>query len=203
MDKLIDISKIIESVRESLETRLAPRESIVVDFIGRDKELKQLSDWFLDPASRIWVLAGDGGEGKSALAYNFALEVRLNAHEPFEAVFWLSAKRRRFLEGTIITIDEPDFHDLDSVLSPLLFYYGWVDEIEQFIEKKHRVLELLSEVPAFIVVDDIDSLESENEDVSEFFSFHLSGTKSKVLFTSRRTLWYRTFPHWCGTLRAW
>ncbi len=47
---------------------------------------------------------------------------------------------------------------------------------------------MLEEFPALVVIDDIDSLDSENEDVIEFFSFTLPNTRSKVLFTSRRTI---------------
>ena len=174
--------------REPLESQLPPRESIVIDFVGREKEMMDLWDWFRDPVSRRWALAGEGGKGKSALAYNFAISVKFEAPEPFQTIFWLTAKKRRFLEGAIVST-EPDFTDLDSVLARLLTYYGWVEEAEYPTEsKRKRVLELLNEFPALIVVDDVDSLETEHEDAIEFFSLHLPRTSSKVLFTSRRTI---------------
>ena len=37
---------------EPLEDRLPPRESVVVDFVGREKELNLLWEWFKDPVSR-------------------------------------------------------------------------------------------------------------------------------------------------------
>ncbi len=174
--------------REPLESQLPQREAIVIDFIGRKKEKKDLWEWFKDPVSRRWALSGEGGKGKSALAYNFALEVKFEAPQPFQTVFWLTAKKVRFLEGSVIAT-EPDFSDLDSVLSRILTFYGWVDEVAYPTEsKRKKVLELLDEFPALIVVDDVDSLESENEDAIEFFSLHLPETKSKVLFTSRRII---------------
>ena len=48
--------------------------------------------------------------------------------------------------------------------------------------------ELFNEFPALIVVDDVDSLASEAEDVDEFFGLQVPATASKVLFTSRRTI---------------
>ncbi|HKO63335.1 MAG TPA: hypothetical protein VJV03_19380, partial [Pyrinomonadaceae bacterium] len=150
-------------------------------------ELGELWEWFDDPVSRRWALVGEGGKGKSALAYNFAFEVKLKAPLPFQTVLWLSAKRRRFLEGTTKQVGEPDFFDLESALSRLLTYYGWVEEISNPTESKRiRTLELLTEFPALIIVDDVDSIESENESVIEFFSLQVTQTKSKVLFTSRR-----------------
>lgn len=174
---------------EPLESQLPPRDSIVVDFVGRDREMGELWSWFRDPVSRRWALAGEGGKGKSAIAYNFALSVVQQAPAPFQTVFWLTAKKRRFLEGRVVTA-EPDFADLDSVLSRILTYYGWVEELSYPVDsKRKRVLELLKEFPALVIVDDIDSLESENENAIEFFSLDLpKETNSKVLFTSRRTI---------------
>lgn len=190
LKKLIDeVYSPLASSRLALEDCLPPRESIVVDFIGRDKELTDLRDWFFDPVSRRWALAGEGGKGKSALAYNFAVEVKMSAPEPYQAVFWMSAKKRKFLEGATVSIESPDFSDLDSALISLLVNYGWVEEIAFPIETKRKlVLELLDKFPALLVVDDVDSIESENEDVIEFFSLQLPTTRSKVLFTSRRTI---------------
>jgi hypothetical protein len=175
---------------EPLEDRLPPRESIVVDFVGRESERRVLWDWFSDPVSRRWALAGEGGKGKSALAYRFATDVKLKAPKPFQIVLWLSAKRRQFREGQVTKIAEPDFADLESALTRLLSYYGWADETGQEIEtKRARTLDLLNAFPALVVVDDVDSLEGEAEDAVEFFADQVPNkTKSKVLFTSRRTI---------------
>lgn len=189
MDKVLGITASVDPPRSLLEDSLPPRESIVVGFIGRDKELEELRKWFQDPVARRWALAGEGGKGKSALAYNFALEVKQGAPQPYQAVLWLSAKKRRFVEGETVMIETPEFSDLDSALALLLTHYGWIEEVDNPTEtKRKRVLELLNEFPALLVVDDIDSLESENENVIEFFSLHVPETSSKVLFTSRRTI---------------
>ncbi len=173
----------------TLETRLPPRESIVVDFIGRGDETEVLWNWFDDPVAKRWALSGDGGKGKSAIAYNFALEVADKAPTPFQAVFWLSAKKRMFVDGTVVNIGTPDFHDLESVTSAILNCYGWSDEINHPLEtKRNRCIQLLNEFPCLLIVDDIDSLESENENAIEFLSLEVPNTRSKVLFTSRRVI---------------
>src|SRR5581483_11000691 len=177
----------ITSEREPLEDRLPPRESIVVDFVGRQKELRNLWTWFEDPVTRRWALAGEGGKGKSALAYKFATDVKLAAPRLFQIVLWLSAKKRRFLEGTAVSIDTPDFADLDTALNKILTCYGWAEEVGAVTEiKKKRVLELIDTFPALMVVDDVDTLEGQDEDAIEFFSFVVPQTRTKVLFTSRR-----------------
>lgn len=178
-----------DNTRVPLEDRLPPREAIVVRFVGRSGELAALQRWFSDPLSRRWAVVGAGGLGKSALAYAFAEEVRRTAPEPFQVVIWMSAKTRRFDDGEVVPIADPDFCDLDTALRRLLMLYGWHEEAALPLETKRAMgLQLLNEFPALVVVDDIDSLEGSSEDAIEFFTLAVPQTKSKVLLTSRRTI---------------
>ena len=54
-----------------LEASLQPREEIFDQFVGRTAELEDLWKWLSEPAMGRWVLVGDGGKGKSAVAYQF------------------------------------------------------------------------------------------------------------------------------------
>lgn len=174
---------------EHLESFLPPRESVVVDFIGRSAELAALQAWFDDPLSRRWALAGDGGKGKSALAYDFATQVLASAPRPYQFVMWLSAKRRRFIDGATRAIPTPDFSDLDSALNYILTRLGWEARTSDAHGlKKQLVLELLDTFPALLVVDDIDALETLDEAALEFFTLSVPSTKTKVLLTSRRVV---------------
>ena len=186
------IDEVLESTNRNdttLDHRLPSRETVVVDFVGREQELAALRAWFDEPRSALWALAGDGGKGKSAIAYTFAREIQRRAPAPFQIVLWLSAKKRRFLEGTTTEIDSPDFHDLETALSQVLIQLGWAEDAALPVEsRKERVLELLTEFPALVVVDDVDSLDAEGEAAISFFAQQVSRTPSKVLFTSRRTM---------------
>lgn len=174
---------------EPLEADLPPSEAIVCQFVGRERELAVLWEWLQNPTTRRWALAGAGGKGKSAIAYEFALQVRDRAPEPFQAVIWLSAKKRKFSEGQTLLIATPDFDDLDSALDQVLFQYGWIEEITNSTElKRVRALQLFDEFPSLVIVDDIDSIEKTDEDAIEFFTFSAPQTKSKVILTSRRTI---------------
>jgi hypothetical protein len=46
-----------------------------MDFVGRGLILEELHTWFSDPNNKSALLAGDGGTGKSAIAYRYALDV--------------------------------------------------------------------------------------------------------------------------------
>jgi hypothetical protein len=170
---------------------LPPRETVAPRFVGRKEELASLQEWLNDPYSRSWFLAGDGGKGKSAIAYAFAVGAMNNPPEDLQIVIWISAKVRRFEDGQSFELSETDFWDIDSALTRVLAAYGAVDyEGMTLDEKKRESLEYLTELPALIVLDDVDSLELSNADSMNFFLFGVAPTRSKVLLTSRRIAHY-------------
>ena len=172
--------------RRVLDNNLPAPETIVTDFIGRIEELEELYEWFNDTNQKRWMLAGAGGKGKTAIAYKFATQIKNSAPDFYTMVLWLSAKKRKFMEGSIVPIDHPDFMDLDSALNKLLIDFGWGETIHEPVnEKTDLLLKLLDEFPVFIIVDDIDTLQAEEDEAVAFFTFEVPHTRSKVLFTSR------------------
>ena len=182
-------SQISSLVRHLVRDTLPSRETIAIDFVGRQEELSVLNNWFKDSETKLWVLAGDGGKGKTAIAYQFGINTKHQSPEEYEIILWLSAKRRRFVEGTITYVDSPDFTDLKTAINKLLAGYGFIAESPKTLEEKRALtLELLTELPALVIVDDLDSLEGEDESAIAFFTFDVTKTRSKVLLTSRRSL---------------
>ncbi|MYC33778.1 MAG: hypothetical protein F4X64_11460 [Chloroflexi bacterium] len=181
---------------KKLEGSILPsREAVAPRFVGRQAELSALNEWLLDDDSQSWFLAGDGGKGKTAIAYEFAVSVRDNPPPNLEIVIWLTAKARRFSIGSGIEINDPDFWDLGSALDGVLDAYG-VSEIENMDlnTKRSLCMEYLNTLPALLVLDDVDSLEGSGVDAMNFFLLRLASTSSKVLFTSRRIAHYGMEP---------
>ena len=182
-----DLNEPAEDPRSIEASTLPARETIAPRFVGRHTELGGLNKWLEDTDSRVWLLAGDGGKGKTAIAYEFAVATRNNPPPQLEAVIWLSAKARRFVEGQTINVDSPDFWDLDSALGRVLGAYGAVD-IENMgtAARTQECLNYLKELPALVILDDVDSLEGNGLNAIPFFTWGIQGTRSKVLLTSRR-----------------
>jgi tetratricopeptide (TPR) repeat protein len=175
------------STAASVLNSLPPREQMYDEFIGRADELEALWRWFADDSCRRWVLVGDGGHGKSAVAYQFAVSVAASNPTSLAAVLWLSAKRRRYSDAQTVPILHPDFSDLASALDRILSDLGWRADVGKTVDaKRDQVLQLLTEIPSLLVVDDLDSIARENEDVVEFFTYEAPKTSSKILVTSRR-----------------
>ena len=203
-----DAAKLLENLRDKSDDKeirdlslyderrieggtLPSRELIAPRFVGRKHELDSLLNWFKDPDSRIWLLAGDGGKGKTSIAYQFATSIRDQAPKDLEIVIWMSAKAHRFLSGKVVDIESPDFYDLNSALDQVLFAYDAIELNEDMNvrEKKEVCLNYLRELPALVILDDIDSLEGRNREAMTFFTRDAYGvTSSKILLTSRRIL---------------
>jgi len=184
-------NSLMSEIRDPLLNNLPPAESVVTRFIGRDQELAQLREWLDNPDRRRWAICGEGGTGKSALAYRFAQEVVDRAPFYLRCVFWLSAKKRRFVDGSTVAIRNPDFHNLETALDLLALEYGKDRLLNQTLQvKKNAVLKLLAKAPALLIVDDIDSIDAAESEVVEFFLNDVSGvrSKTKVLLTSRQAV---------------
>ena len=169
---------------------LPSRETITNEFVGREPHLEQLFRWLSDPDRGIWVLAGDGGKGKTTVAYEFATQARSEIGDlGFHGILWMSAKKRKFVEGALVPTASADFVDLDSAIGHILDCIG-VGSDSTLPTKVGRKIcrELLDETPLLIIADDIDSLENTEEEAIEFLNYDIPRTSSKVLITSRRKL---------------
>jgi len=166
-----------------------PSELAVRRFVGRRAELDALWSWLFDADQDRWLLAGEGGRGKSATAHEFGRQVRDRAPTPFAAVLWMSAKRRALVDREVKTIGAPDITDLASGIGAAIEALGFRSEAPvSGRERRAYVEQLLADFPTLIILDDVDSLEGEDQDVVEFFSRIAFKTSSKLLLTSRRQL---------------
>jgi tetratricopeptide (TPR) repeat protein len=177
-----------EAKNEQPLRRLPTEDSIYQEWVGRSSLLEELKAWFANPDGKRCLLAGDGGKGKSAAAYRFVQS------EPFtpgryQLIIWLSAKKRRFREGSPEPIESPDFSTAENAVDRLLAEYGATsDDLAMSPPAKKAILtDYLNEFPAFIIADDIDTVLEDDEAVS-LFTHEIPYTRSSVLLTSRRSI---------------
>ena len=170
---------------ESILSDLPPPNEVVIDFVGRHSELATLNKWLSKNLSRRWALSGEGGKGKSAIAYAFARSISGRDDHGLDGVFWMSAKRRRFVEGSTVLIDRPDFYNKETAIFAILRFFG----VEQEGADEDTVFSLLTDFPSLLIIDDIDTVETEGEDAIQFLVMTIpERTKSIVLVTSRRAI---------------
>ncbi|MDD5036134.1 MAG: putative DNA binding domain-containing protein [Methylococcaceae bacterium] len=178
-----------------LFNNLPERNVICSKFVGRDKIIEQLWLWLGDPLSYTKLLAGDGGKGKSSIAYEFSEEICKVRPYTFEQVFWLSGKRKRFIGHLNIFRDMPEIHffDLHSLLLALAERLGVLDEdLENTTEThlKKTLKKYLHGLPSFVVIDDVDSLEFDEQKKVMEAVIQISGGESRFLLTTRMNVSY-------------
>ena len=147
--------------------------------------MRQLGTWLTSNDTRQCVIWGYGGSGKSALAYQFARAVRDGAPSSLQAVLWLSAKVREYVEGE--TRDRSaDFDSIESFASA--FWHALYGADPASIEfTREGIVGELTETPLLFVVDDVDSV-IDDEDLAHFLLYEIRTANSKIIYTSRQKL---------------
>lgn len=174
---------------EPLDNNLPDRAIVCSKFIGRGSDIGDLWLWLGDDFSRVRLIAGEGGLGKTSLAYRFAEEVSARCVKPFERVIWLTAKKRQFIPSSDAYREAAnvDFQDAESLCRRIVESLGGIESDFEGLDYKglmQLALDYCSSSPCFIVIDDVDSLEQADQlRVLEFGMRAPSGIK--ILLTTR------------------
>jgi hypothetical protein len=166
----------------TLGGRIPAQDEVVDEFVGRKHHLRDLNAWLAGDVPQLLVW-GYGGAGKSALAYEFARETKEIAPNPLNAVAWVSAKSREYVEGR----EQPrraDFTD-KTTLVQAVFNAVYDTDVSGGELTEDELLEHLGEMPVLLVVDDFDTVLAD-EELVEFLMHDVRSTGSRVLYTSRQ-----------------
>lgn len=177
------------SSEDPLEHNLPDRALVCSRFVGRRDDLGDLWTWLADDFSRVRLIAGEGGLGKTSLAYRFAEEVASRRVKPFEQIVWITAKKRQFIpsDNSHRENSKTDFEDANSLFVAIASAHGCVHF--DFIGLDSReimqlAIESCSATPSFIVVDDVDSLTPEDQQRALELGMR-TPPKTKMLLTTR------------------
>lgn len=148
---------------EALEHNLPDRTFICSRFVGRRTDIGDLWTWLADDFSRVRLIAGEGGLGKTSLAYRFAEEIATRGVKPFEKVIWLTAKERQFIasEDSHRATGRTDFHDAESLFRAIASAHGSIDSDFDGLNARELMelaLQNCATMSTFVVIDDVDSL---------------------------------------------
>jgi hypothetical protein len=93
----LELEAAITETSDPIENNLPDRTLICSKFVGRMDDIGELWSWLDDDFSRVRLIAGEGGLGKTSLAYRFAEEVSVRHIKPYLKVVWLTAKKKQFI----------------------------------------------------------------------------------------------------------
>ena len=185
----------------TLNNNLPPRDASFVRFVGRQADTVELWKWFLDPYSPLKLAAGLGGVGKTTLVREFTEDVVTSSPSGIEKVVWLSAKQAVYtaIQGKYQLASRVDFTDVVSLIKAVLVELGEPEQNVLELNDQDELLDTLTNnltvIPAFLVVDDLDSLPLDLQ--QEAFHSLLqaftrsaakTGNPSKCLITARLDL---------------
>ena len=177
-------------VNAIINNNLPDRSFICSKFVGRSDQIEGLWDWFADEFSHVRVLAGEGGLGKTSIAYQFAEKLCKEINSGIQNIIWLTAKKEQFsgYENKTVEMPETHFDSYNSLLLQLCSEFGYMDaELDGASEKllKKNIQEGAKIIPSLIVVDDVDSLPVEEQRKVLEIGFLFGGASSRLLLTTR------------------
>ncbi|MGA8087653.1 MAG: RNA-binding domain-containing protein [Terracidiphilus sp.] len=155
-----------------LLNNLGARDPGFIMFVGRESYLRQLWRWVCDGFTPVKLLAGLGGVGKTTLAREFAEGIVKNPPDGTQKLIWLSAKKRFYtaIRGKFEPTTRVDFLNTKTLLTAILLELGTpekhLDTEWTAQELEEQVTQALRLFPSVLIVDDVDSLDStEQQDV--------------------------------------
>jgi tetratricopeptide (TPR) repeat protein len=178
-----------------LENNLPDKNSICPSFVGREELLDDLWLWLADPFAFVKVLAGDGGKGKTSIAYEFAREVAATRYGAFEQVVWLSAKRAQFrpLINQYQPLQQQDYADLATLLKAICVASGISESELEGLDAnglKRSAKRSLELIPSLIVVDDVDSAPPNEQRRILEAAQQIGNSTARLLITTRANVTY-------------
>lgn len=181
--------------KKYFEHNLPSRSLICNNFFGREILLGELWEWLNDDFEFVKILSGDGGKGKTSIAYEFCKTFIENPPVEYERILWLSVKESQFsgIDNSYYEIQEADFLDAASFLICLaenctIDVSKYIDLSDKVIKKDLR--DSLPHFPSLIVVDDIDSLKDDDQKKVVDTCRQLGSSNVRFLITTRKKLAY-------------
>lgn len=190
------LEAVLSATSGFVPNNLPDRNMICERFIGRSDVKEKLWLWLSDPMSRYRVIAGPGGFGKSSAAYSFCEDVISAAPLGFLQVVWLSAKTKQFnpSNNTFVQLaysgsSSDSFFDIPSLLDAIAEHLPVSSEevdglSEMAVAQSLQVC--LRQIPSFFVIDDLDSLDPDDQRRVIELAMFLGGERARFLITTRK-----------------
>ncbi|MFD1884443.1 RNA-binding domain-containing protein [Paenibacillus wenxiniae] len=162
------------------------------EFFGREDELVEVfNDLINHHKNYLLSLVGDGGVGKTSIAYKVAERVKNDIEEgvsEFDDVIWISAKDQRIYFDERREL-EREFNSIEDLYNKILLIFHDFNFLikTSFAEKLKLVNEALNGTSFLFVLDNLEVFS--NEEIKRINDFVKNAPNGhKFLFTSRHDL---------------
>ncbi|TLS52389.1 hypothetical protein FE782_10500 [Paenibacillus antri] len=162
------------------------------NFVGRRDEINKVKEeLLLHHKNYLLALNGDGGIGKTSIAYKIAEELLTdvdNGKTDFDDVIWISAKDQRIYFDQRLQLSR-EFNTLEDLYEKILlvFYDGHFISKQTLAQKESLVSQALQDTKFLFVLDNLEVFsQAEIEGIKTFIS--RAPSNHKFLLTSRHDL---------------
>ena len=153
----------------NLENNLPTKDPHLIRFVGRAGYLLQLWGWLTERHTPVKVLTALGGTGKTSIVYEFCRQILSGPPSWLSKVVWLTAKKQAYsaVLGQWVGVTRTDFDTVNGFFGALARELGaTAEEVEEAFDRAELldlVLAGLRMFPALVVIDDVDSLELDQQ----------------------------------------
>lgn len=173
-----------------LDNNLPDRAFVCPFFVGREESIGSFWRWLSDEFSFSRLIAGEGGLGKTSIAYEFAEQVCRTRPPGIGRVLWLTAKDKQFraIDDRYHDLSEPSFSTYEDLLTVLCLEFGYVSEETAGRSEKHlkSILKNAFKLfPSLVVLDDLDSLQEDDQRKALELVAQISDGNVRFLATTR------------------
>jgi tetratricopeptide (TPR) repeat protein len=169
-------------------------------FEGRDKEINELTGWLLDEDSRVCLIFGDGGYGKTTLILEFLNKLKndeLDLKKPLPGVIsYHTSKMTRWTDGGLIHLKGKNNVVEDCVRQLMTLFESPLNKSwytlsgKPLIQKAEQLLVKngYKRDDVLLIIDNAETLAASPSDVKELaITLNLiKKTLARVIITSRR-----------------
>lgn len=146
-------------------------------FVGRRKDINELTELLLNRKSQIITIVGNGGFGKTALAIKCLYDIidDPGSSDRFDAIIWVSLKTKSLTSG--------EFTNIKNAVKTSEEMYNSIHNsmINDSGDSKKDIITFMENFRTLLVIDNLETLAT--EDVIQFLKD--IPDNSKVLITSR------------------
>lgn len=148
-------------------------------YIGRKKEIKEITDLIIDARYPVISIIGNGGIGKTALTVKILYDLIENVNNPYEAIIWVSLKAK--------TLSNGEFVEIQNTIRSLGELINTAEKeviIDNSKSSKDNVLEFMKNFRTLLVIDNLETINDNS--INSFIKS--VPRESNVLITSRTGL---------------
>ena len=145
-------------------------------FVGRKKDIKDITELILNKKNQVISVVGNGGMGKTSTVVKILYDLLENPENPFEAIIWITLKTKTLSNGEFVEIKD-GIKNIEEAFEK--------SKIEMLFDEKEKAMDCVLEfMGVFKVLLVLDNMETVNTgDVNDFL--RRIPECSKVLITSR------------------